>query len=313
MHPCSKILLTGGTSFTGLHFARELAGHGFDVTAVCPRPRAAYAALGNLRGRRAALLADAVACVWDAPVGSPRFLDLCASRDWAVFCHHAAQVEGYARPDFDAAAAAAANTDNLASSLAAMPALRAIVATGSVFEAGQDGRPISPYGLSKQLTWRIVRRRACERHVPAVKFVMPNPIGRWEEPRFVASLVADWRERRLAAVQQPAVVRDEVPVPLLARRYRNIVQLVCEGALPTGWISTPSCWYDTRAAFAERVATYFRPRTGWDCDYLPGLDRTAGVCIPRGEHAVRFVSAAAQAAFWDGYAEWYATPPPAPG
>ena len=61
--------------------------------------------------------------------------------------------------------------------------------TGSVFEQdeGVGNAPMaafSPYGLSKGLTAQAFRYGCGTLDVPLGKFVIPNPFGPFEEPRF---------------------------------------------------------------------------------------------------------------------------------
>jgi len=78
-----------------------------------------------------------------------------------------------------------------------VPLVPRLLVTGSVFEpgAGQGGAlpAFSPYGLSKAFTSETFRY-LCDRHgVSFGRFVIANPFGPMEEPRFTSSLVRAWR------------------------------------------------------------------------------------------------------------------------
>ena len=75
-----KILFTGGSSFTGSHFIRELAACGHNVTAIFRSRADEYA--DALRGRRVALVADACRPVHGCSFGDERFLSLIAEERW---------------------------------------------------------------------------------------------------------------------------------------------------------------------------------------------------------------------------------------
>ncbi len=139
----------------------------------------------------------------DVPFGSDAFLKLVRdSGPWDLFCHHAAESANYKSPDFDAARALQTNTFNLRAVLAAVkPA--AVLLTGSVFEndegAGNEPlRAFSGYGLSKGLTWQAFRFYCDEARLPLGKFVIPNPFGPFEEPRFTAYLMRTWKDGKTA-------------------------------------------------------------------------------------------------------------------
>ena len=64
----AKILLTGGSSFSGLWIAQALADAGHQVTAAVTRPKAAYQ---GLRAERVARLEASTQVVFEAPIASP--------------------------------------------------------------------------------------------------------------------------------------------------------------------------------------------------------------------------------------------------
>ena len=105
---------------------------------------------------------------------------------------------------------------------------RRIVLTGSFFEPGEGAgsdecRAFSPYGLSKGLTAELVAFRAAEAGMHLGKFVIPNPFGPMEDPRFPAYLIRTWAAGETPAVNTPAYVRDNIHVSLLARVYADFV------------------------------------------------------------------------------------------
>ena len=106
-----KILFTGGSSFTGSRFIRELAAAGHEVTAIFRSGAGDYA--DEIRRRRVAMAAEVCRPVHGCSFGDQRFLSLIAEGGWDLLCHHAADVTNYKSPDFDAIAAVGNNTHNL--------------------------------------------------------------------------------------------------------------------------------------------------------------------------------------------------------
>ena len=131
-----RILLTGGSSFTGFWFASSLRSAGFEVVAVLQRAPAKYE---GLRGERVQELAKVARIVPDCAFGSAAFLEIVSAERFDVLCHHAARVTDYRSPRFDIVTALAENTNNIQAVLEAMLAngLKFIVVTGSVFEANE--------------------------------------------------------------------------------------------------------------------------------------------------------------------------------
>jgi UDP-glucose 4-epimerase len=251
-----RVLLTGATSFTGMWFAKALAGKGHHVLAAIRRPQAAYS---GLQAARLEQLDGICAFSWNAPFGSLEFLDLIDRQGpFDILCHHAADVKDYKSPDFDAVAATASNTRALRDVLAKLgnAACNRIVLTGSVFESdegtGSDpGRAVSPYGLSKTLTSQIFQYYARRAGFGLGKFVIPNPFGPFEERRFTDFLMRCWKDGKPARIATPRYVRDNVPVTLLAAAYADFV----EKSPHTGFCRlNPSFYIETQGAFAQRFA-----------------------------------------------------------
>ena len=222
-----NVLLTGGSSFTGMWFAEALHAAGATVVAPLMRDRESYEGVRAARVRRLAQVAEVVP---DCAFGEQRFQSLLQTRSFEVLCHHAAQVANYRSADFDVPGALGENTRNIAAVLRAMASrgLRAVVATGSVFEQDEGAgnvplRAFSPYGLSKGLTWQVVRYWCAQLGLSAGKFVIANPFGPYEEPRFVAYLVGSWRSGSTAEVRTPRYLRDNIHVDLLALAYAKFV------------------------------------------------------------------------------------------
>ncbi len=308
-----RILLTGASSFTGFWFAQKLSAAGHQIVAPLRAGAADYA---GVRGARVRQLKAYAEVVWAAPFGEARFQDLLNQR-FDLFCHHAARVTGYRSPDFDVVAALADNTRNLAGMLKAMRerGLRAMVLTGSVFEAGEGaGEPplaaFSPYGVSKEITASVVRYWCNALTLPLGKFVIPNPFGPFEEPRFCHYLVDAWRRGDVAEVRTPLYVRDNIHVELLADCYRAFCQtMATQGdAGPLFSRRAPSGYVESQGAFAQRFAAAIGPRLGLHArvKLLTQTDFSEPLVRINTEPAAISVSFDENRA-WDALADYYRT------
>lgn len=262
-----KILFTGGSSFTGFWFIHELAAARHSVTAVFRREADEY--LDVARRNRVALASATSRPIYGCSFGDERFLALIREGGWDVLCHHAADVTDYKSPNFDVVAALRNNTHNLPAVLDALQAAgcHRLLLSGSVFEggegAGSQGLPdFSPYGLSKALTCRIFAYY-CERAgVGLGKFVIPNPFGPFEEPRFTAYLMKTWLAGDAAVCSSPAYVRDNIHVSLLAKLY---VRFAAEFPATVFTRINPSGYAESQGAFTLRMAQEMRPRLKLPC------------------------------------------------
>ena len=262
-----RILFTGGSSFTGCWFVRELASAGHEVTAVFRKQAADYS--DAVRRQRVELATAAGRAVHGCSFGDERFLDLIGEGGWDLLCHHGADVTNYKSPDFDAIAAVRNNVFNLPAVLDGLKTAgcRRVVLTGSVFEggegAGSEGlRDVSPYGLSKALTARTFQYYCDRSGLGLGKFVIPNPFGPHEDPRFTAYVLKTWLAGGTAVCSSPAYVRDNIPVSLLAKAYARFA-----AEAPTAGFTrlNPSGYVESQGAFTLRLAQEMRPRLGLPC------------------------------------------------
>ncbi len=262
-----RVLLTGASSFSGYWISAKLHAAGFEVIAPL---RSAPASYDGVRRERVERLAAVAEVVPDCAFGSPAFMSLIEVRSFDVFCHHAARVADYRSLDFDVVRAAAENTNNIRPIIERMVAkqLQAVIFTGSVFEADEGAgnlpmRAFSPYGLSKGLTWEIVRHWCVHYDVPLGKFLIANPFGPFEEPRFCAYLMKAWRKGEIADVRTPSYLRDNIHVDLLALAYSRFVRQVVESRSSDKY--GPIGYAETQGTFTERFAAAMRERLRWDC------------------------------------------------
>lgn len=263
-----KILFTGASSFTGYWFVRELAAAGHEVTAIFRKAGAEYT---DVRAKRLHRLSGVCRPVHGVSFGTPEFLELIKAGGFDLLCHHAADVTNYKSPDFNAIEATAANTRNLAATLAAFKSAggNAVLLTGSVFEndegAGSEGlQAFSPYGLSKALTYQVFRYYAGAADLPLGKFVIPNPFGPYEEPRFTAYLIKTWASGKPASVQTPLYVRDNIHVSLLGKCYAKYAADLHSGRAPHR--INPSGYVESQGAFTLRFAREMKPRLNLACE-----------------------------------------------
>jgi UDP-glucose 4-epimerase len=300
-----KILFTGGSSFTGYWFIRELARAGHDVVATFRKRAEEYT--DEPRRARVALVLQHCRGVFQCSFGDPQFLDLAGRESWDLFCHHAADVTDYRSPNFDPVSALGSNTRNIAAVLESLKgkgqARPRILVTGSVFEndeaAGSEGLPaFSPYGLSKGFTYQSFRYYAARAGLTLGKFVIPNPFGPFEDPRFTAYLMKTWFVGQIAAVNTPAYVRDNIHVSLLAKVYAKFAADFPDR--PGFFHSHPSGYPESQGAFALRYASEMRPRLGLPCE----VDLKRQVDFPEPRVRINTDLIDGQSLHWDESLAW---------
>jgi UDP-glucose 4-epimerase len=304
-----RILFTGSSSFTGYWFIRSLIEGGHDVVATFAGP--GVDAYGGIRRARVSGILQSCRCEFDAPFGSDRFLRLLGSSSWDVLCHHSAEVREYRNPLFDIMGAVGLNTLNSRDVLGILRQSGAsrVIITGSVFEEGEgigSGglKAFSPYGVSKGLSAAIFRYYATELGVPLGKFVIPNPFGPFEEPRFTAYLMKCWLGDAVAEVRTPLYARDNIHVRLLAIRYREFVQAEATGPYSS---AHPSGYVENQGMFTRRLSEAISARTGRACRFTLGRQDVFDEPMIRAnfEPTTELLNEIGEESLFTEFAEWY--------
>jgi len=264
-----KILFTGGSSFTGYWFVKELVSAGHEVFAVFRRSHDGYT--DDPRRERVERLVKICRPMFGISFGEDRFLELVKQTNWDLFCHHASDVTNYKSSDFHVAAAVENNTHRLPLVLDLLKdaGCNKIIVTGSVFEKDEGAgsgtlEAFSPYGLSKSLTWQVFRYYAQVRHLSLGKFVIPNPFGPYEEARFTHYLIKNWFAGIAPSVNTPSYVRDNIHVSLLAKAYVQFANMLPNGVSRIN----PSGYIESQGSFAHHVAREMKYRLGLKCDLV---------------------------------------------
>jgi UDP-glucose 4-epimerase len=260
-----KILITGGSSFTGYWFIRALRQKGHTITATLRGSKDSYTGLRKERIRQVEEWAD---IVWECSFGDEKFQDLLTGQ-YDILCHHGAQVENYRSPDFDVPAALRSNGLNarVVIEKALLYGTRRLILTGSVFEAneGIGNEPLiafSPYGLSKTITWETFRYWCLKLGLSLGKFVIPNPFGPYEEPRFCHFLINSWKKGEIPEIKTPDYIRDNIHVSQLALAYADWAGK--ERIAPVEKFG-PCGYIESQGSFARRFAGEMAKRLPLSC------------------------------------------------
>ena len=262
-----KILFTGASSFTGYWFIKELVQAGFTVVATFRDHLENYKGIRKQRVDELVSLCQPLFC---CEFGSEKFIDFLNHESrFDFFCHHAADATDYKSSLFDPALAHTRNTKNVREVLEALlrKECRAVILTGSVFEqnegAGTNRKAISPYGLSKGLTFETFRYYTESMGIKLGKFVIPNPFGPFEESRFTSYLIQSWFRGKTPIVKTPAYIRDNIHISLLAKSYVRFISNL-NGSLSFEKIN-PSQYPESQGIFAQRFAYEMGKRLHREC------------------------------------------------
>jgi UDP-glucose 4-epimerase len=264
-----RVLFTGASSFTGYWFVEALVEAGHEVWCIYTKSVEAYE---GIRKKRVKTLETRANQVFGTRFGDAAFLALLDDAGpFDAICHHAADARKHKAADFDWTQALVENVRSVDEVMrrARAGGVSVFIATGTYFEAGEGMGTLpleafSPYALSKGLTWQVFRYYASQHGLKLGKFVLPNPIGPYDEPRFLEHLFRSWRRGEPASVRTPDYVRDNAPVALLARSYSDLLVAIHGGTV--GFAQrNPSGWVETVGEFSNRVSRQVEEISGHVC------------------------------------------------
>ena len=265
-----KILFTGASSFTGMHFIEALLLEGHDVLAVFSRPMEAYTGISQVRMKR---IQKKTACIFGAKYGTKPFMDMLENHNFDVYCHHWSYTTNYQKLDFDLEKALQQNTLNITTVLECLvkKGCTKIAVTGSIFSGFQNNHesklPFSPYGLSKKIQSEIFHLYGDILGLDVRTFVIPNPFGAFDNRKMASIFLEQWLNNKTAQVFIPDYIRDNIHVELLALGYVSWIQSFFNPDIQDT-VFCPSGYQMSVKDFVSQFAQAMRPRLQVPCDFV---------------------------------------------
>ena len=198
------VIVTGISSFVGMHLARRFAREGFRVAGTISKPRAAY---NGIRAARLKELDGAITFVELDITDAAAVAAVVDKFKPSLWLHHAGYAAGYASSDYDSAQGFAANVAPLThiyKSLAGRDC--SVIVTGSGAEysttdaaAREDDAcfPDMPYGLSKLAETLRARQLAAQFGVPTRVARDYLPYGVFDNPEKLLAQVVEGLRRNI--------------------------------------------------------------------------------------------------------------------
>ncbi|QQE12532.1 NAD(P)-dependent oxidoreductase [Planctomycetota bacterium] len=305
-----NILMTGASSFTGCWFVKQLTDQGHHVVAIFQNSDQAY---DDLRKKRIDAIRPYAQLIFECSFGDDRLLEVIKSENEIdLLCHHAADVTNYKSDAFDISSAVNNNCHNLYTVIESLKdkGCQHILLTGSIFEENEGYgcaslQAFNAYGFSKTITSQIFRYLADQFNMTLGKFVIPNPFGVFEEPRFTNYLCKTWANHQIPKVMTPDYVRDNIHVSLLSKAY----VMFAESLLKSQDYKqlNPSGYVETQGAFTRRFAREMQKRIAFE--FPVDFELQKAFIEPRIRYnkdaATNLVADWDETAAWDGIADYY--------
>ncbi len=306
-----KILFTGGSSFTGFWFVKELieAGHEIFVTFT----NNSFENYSGLKRGRISQILNSCKPIWGCKFGDDQFLEIIKENKFDIFCNHAAFTNDYKSESFNLIEALKLNTYNIKDVFLTLKNndCNTIIFTGSIFELdeGVGEKPLkafSLYGLSKSFTYQIFKYYSDYYNMKLGKFVIPNPFGPYEEQRFTTYLVKQWIEKKIPEVRTPKYIRDNIHVTLLAKVYCYFLDKVIRNDNRIFKIN-PSGYIESQGDFAKRFANEIGKRLNIDTPlkFIDQREYIEPVMRVNYDKSEILISNWSEEKAWDELAEYY--------
>ena len=264
MNKKNKVVITGVTSFTGVHFAVELSKQGFEV-------------IGYSRNL-AQLNVDQKARLRFLQKNSPTIKIVDSENIKKIgkidgVCLHGANTANYRRAEFETHKSNM-EFQEIADAIIKVTKPELIMYTSSYAEAElalgeKPNRSFGPYADFKTIAWNEINTKYANQ-IPIFRYVIPTPFGQLEGRRLVRYLLDSWGSNMMPEIQFPLYVRDYVPITLLREHYANIMQDSFEKGLQK--VFKPSFYAETNLAFVSRYAQELRIRSKINSKFLYSAD-----------------------------------------
>lgn len=303
----AKILMTGISSFTGYHFAKELVSRGHELVGTITKNNCTEyfggkkIRLQNLEGE--------IRFVESTIFGDEKFIELISKNRFDWICHHGACVDDYRSPNFPMQYAVERNTLNAKKVLnLAYERGSKFILTSSYAEKGEGGlnsnSSMSLYGESKSITSNFFINEAKKLDLPLIRFVIPNPFGPFEEERFGYHVARAWFRNECFEIKTPEYVRDNIHISYLSKIYAFIVEGLIK---PESQRVAPSQYVETQGEFALRMAKEFRARLSKGCEvkFKIQTDWDEPKVRHNDQPISKFLNLADESNQWDKYVSYY--------
>ncbi len=305
-----KILFTGASSFTGYWFVKKLVENGHEVFTVFTKNQNQYEGIRKSRVDEIVKISNPL---FNMVFGSKEFIQTLNKHNFNVYCHHLADVTNYKSNEFDYLKALEKNTNNLELVFSSLKknGCNSILLTGSIFEndegiGNNDLLAFSKYGLSKGLTFQVFRFLAEQYGLKLGKFVIPNPFGPFEEPRFTNYLMKNWLAGNVPSVNTPKYIRDNIPVDLLADVYLYFLNNLAE-SFETFMKINPSGFVESQGDFTNRFAVNISQRLNINCDFKLNNQTEFNEPLIRvnSDNSFNLIKDWSEELFWDNLTDYY--------
>jgi hypothetical protein len=288
-----SILLTGITSFTGMHFASSLLDNGREVFGFSRD-------LGKLNKMQQARLTQL-----RKKYANFRILEnnsVKSLKEVGILCLHGADASNYKSGLFNKEAALE-NFWKIADDLICNLKPKKILYTSTYFEKnvafGVDSNlSFNEYSNFKTSAWENLQEKY-SKELPISRYIIATPFGPYEEKRLIWHLLQSWAKDGIAELQAPSYIRDYVPISILSKHYNWAIGECISNEKELHF--SPSFYAESNISFAQRYGLELQKRRNLSIDVKPSKHETYNEPLVRvnKKHIYEDVERISEIEVWD--------------
>ncbi len=218
-----KIIITGISSFTGMWFANALIKKNFKVYGTLTKRKHQYK---NIVLKRIVNLNKKIKIFDKLDYNSTNLTKIIIKYKFEYFHYHGFYTKDYNNSNFKFYKANFINNYNIERIIKLLKEnnCKRFIYTGSIFEKkegiyNESNDAISYYGLSKSVTFSLIKLYCKKYKLPLMKIVIPNPFGEFENKKFNFYIVNKWKNNEIPKISFPNYIRDNIYIKDLIKYY----------------------------------------------------------------------------------------------
>ena len=256
------ICITGASSFSGAWFSKKLLQSGYSVLAI-------------VNSERTEIIEKRIGMLESHEKFQAHSINELLKKEYSfeILALHGTATFDYRSSNFDTEKALR-ETVQTTTDVLNLHNPKKIIHTGTFSEKNESVSDLrkesfNSYSESKSMIWDKHKEIARQKKIEIYKYVMPNPYGPLENPKFTSYLVKCWSEGSVPKVKFPNYIRDNVPIDLLSNHYAKFVENILDNQYDNEHKIYPSFYVESVLAFAQRYSREIgkRLKTNFSIDF----------------------------------------------
>lgn len=269
-----RVLMTGISSFSGYYFAKSFLERDHEVIGILS---GGYSS-NSLKERR---IKNLVSLKKSLSFLNLRDIKSLRDNNFEVLILHGSHMKDRKSPEFNSYNAVQ-KTLEVSRTIKENGVFANIIHTGTFSEPYEslydDPVSFNTYSTSKSEIYVAHKELFSDNLIH--KYVMPNPIGKLQNYNLISAAFEKWQNDEAFQINQPWLIRDFVPVDLLAEDYVLFTEDIVKNRTRVPKKRYPSLYITTIEGIIKRVASVAQSISNLNCEVIYG-NRSDTVFEPR--------------------------------